>query len=126
MADLETAIGVKPSYPYNVARTGPPTLINEFEDGTETRRQKHSNIGKLFTARYAVDRPTLEKILDYFDLKGLLTSFSMVGNDANDAAWGTTTYTVRFAEPPNYDQRGPAPASGGLGYVVTLTFKRLF
>ncbi|MCP3966589.1 MAG: hypothetical protein GY718_09595, partial [Lentisphaerae bacterium] len=49
MADWETAIGVTaPSFPYNVARTGPQTLINEFEDGTETRRQKHSNIGKLF------------------------------------------------------------------------------
>ncbi len=114
-----------PMFPYNVQRSD-SVLINEFEDGTETRRQKHSNIGKVFSGRYAVNRPTLSAMMDFHDAKLTFTSFTIIGYDANDGTWGTTEYTVRFFQMTDYDQIGPAPAAGGLGYVVPFIFKRLF
>lgn len=89
-------------YPYKVSRTAPPVLITRYEDGTEHRRQKHSSEIRHFVETYNVNQTTLDAMLDFWESKGLLTSFTKVSYDANESSPSTHEVTVRFEKAPEY------------------------
>ncbi|MDQ7008300.1 MAG: hypothetical protein Q9Q40_13855 [Acidobacteriota bacterium] len=91
-------------YPYTGKRIAPPTLVTRYEDGSEHRRQKHSNFIREWTEVYDVDEATLASMLNFYDARGTYTTFTKVSYDPDDATPGTTEATVRFVEPMTYER----------------------
>ena len=103
MGTWETATGLTPTFTYDVEREPPPTLITQFEDGSEVRRQKSgvaTSQRRKFIEHHRVSKADMEKILDFYEARGLLTNFTKFSYDANDAA--STNATVRFLTAPAF------------------------
>lgn len=93
-----------PIYPYVVRRIGPTTLITEYEDFTESRREKSSAMKRIFREKHRVDATDMKAILDFYDTKGTVTAFSKVTYDPQDAAAVETD--VRFTKAPVFSRAG--------------------
>ncbi len=103
MGTWETANGVIPTFTYRVRRAAPPTLITEFEDGSEVRRQKSgvaTSQRRTFEERHRVNKAEMELMLDFYEARGLLTNFTKYSYDANDPT--NTNVTVRFLKAPTF------------------------
>jgi len=105
-----------PGFVHRVELIGRPTLVSRYEDGKETRRQKHASELRRWTERWAVNRTDMKAMRAFYDSKGTATTFTKLALDAADVTFGTDTATARFERPPAYDQVGPS------WYHVTFTF----
>lgn len=94
------------------------TLISRYEDGTEDRRQKHFNKTRHFSEEHVVDAADMDAMIDFYELKGTLTSFTKVSFDPSEAA--ATEVTVRFVGPISYVQ----VANGQ--FEATVSFVEVF
>jgi len=91
-----------PVYSHSIRQDPPKTLITRYEDGTEDRRQKHSNQTRHFTEQHVIDAVDMDAMVDFYETKGTLTSFSKVSYDPSEAP--ATEVTVRFVGPIVYAQ----------------------
>ena len=103
MADWEH----EPSKPARITREAAPVLITRFEDGTETRRQKHSNITRHLEHEYDDTLANAKTKLDFAETKGLLTTFTMFTWDPSATTPSTDTANVRLEEMPSSEYLGP-------------------
>ncbi len=103
---------------YTVEASAPPTLISRYEDGTEDRRQKHSNFPQNFREKHTVDSSDMETMLDFFDARGMLTTFTKVSYLPHEAALHEVT--VRFASPIRFVDVGPDE------WETTIEFEKVF
>ena len=101
MADWEFI----PTPPNVVERTGPPTLVTKFADGTEVRRQKSAVVMRTFPQAYLFQtRAEVDTKLEFWKTKLLLTTFTILTFDADAANPLTDEATVRFADTPRVEQ----------------------
>lgn len=109
-----------PTYAHVIRRDPPRTLISRYEDGNETRRQKHSTFLRRFDQRHeGLTASEASSMVTFYDGKGLLTSFSIVTYDPSEAA--ATEATVRFAEPLTMVQVAPDVFDARVRFVEVVS-----
>lgn len=90
-----------PAYPLQVRRVGPPSLVTEFDDGTEIRRRKGEQVRRVVTETHILGRAELQEQLQFFEEKGTDVAFSRLTWDAADPE-DQYPGTFRFRREPEY------------------------
>lgn len=120
MADWPIAFSGNFGYPelgYKIERLGPETLVSRFEDGGLLAREKTATQYRRFIEKWNLSRTDMDAALDFYESKGMDTTFSRLDLDPiSGANFLTDTSYVVFEKPPTIEQYGP------LRYKVTFTF----
>ena len=104
MADWE----YDPEPGYEVEPVGPTVLVTDYEDGSQTRRQKNSTVKRIFRGRFLASLATAKSMLDFLYGKGLATSFTILTWDPRSADPPAEVATVYLEELPKTRQITPS------------------
>lgn len=100
MADWPVG-GLVPNVSHVIEREGPPTLRTRFEDGSESRREKHQNNPLLWRQRFRATTAEAKTVFDFVATKRLLTSFTALTYDPEAVNPDTEEASVVFHEYPS-------------------------
>lgn len=101
---------------YLIDYDGPDTLAQVFDDKTQRLRTRTSISKRIFTARFTLSEADAKILLDFFDLKMLTSTFTMVTYDAQAVDPDIDEATVRFVAKPPQTRVGPRLT----GYTVSF------
>lgn len=119
MAEWETATGgAVPHFVYSIKYTPPEVIVHRFKDGKEQRVQNGSEWTREYSAKFSTSRATMTLMLEFFKLKGHLTTFSKIAWDPYEAG-DAVTVNAKFMSVPQVDQ-----VAKGV-YHTTFKFKEV-
>ena len=79
-----------PTFQFKPERMVPKTLINQWSHGGSSRRQLHGTLRYRLREHYEASRTEADAMLDFFDLRLLVVSFTKIHYDPiGGANWNT-------------------------------------